>query len=226
MRDQLDSIILQLPKNAEIIISDNGSTDRTLDIIKSYNIPQLKLLHNRSKGAVNNFHFALQHATGEFIFLSDQDDLWKPDKIQTCLAYLKKFDLVCHDCEIVDEASVTKLKSYFLRRKSGNGFIKNLWSNSYLGCCMAFKKEVLDLSLPFPPQIPMHDMWLGLVGDLFFKTHFIPKQLVHYRMHSSNLSPTSGGQSPYSLQEKLQFRWNIIKYVPLLLSRKYFRKTD
>lgn len=222
LKSQIDSILTQLPENAEIIISDNVSTDKTIEIIENYNSSKIKLVINRDKkGAKNNFENALNHATGEIIFLSDQDDVWKPDKIKISLEYLRQSDIIVSDCDIIDEKNNVVLQSYFARRKSGKGLLKNLWANTYLGCCIAFNRKVLDLALPFPEDIPMHDIWLGFIGELFFKTHFVKNSLVSYRMHNQNLSPTTVGISPYSFFSRLSFRWNILKYFPLLIYRKW-----
>ncbi len=81
-KDQLESIFVQLPADAEILISDDGSIDRTLEIVKEYNHPQVKVLSDgKKKGVIENFEYALSFASGELIFLCDQDDIWLPDKI-------------------------------------------------------------------------------------------------------------------------------------------------
>ncbi len=224
LKTQIDSILSQLPGDSEIIISDDGSTDRTIEIIHQYDDARFKLfINNDTRGAINNFENALKHVTGDIIFLSDQDDIWKPDKVKVCLEYLRQYDIVVSDCDIIDENDNIVLQSYFARRKSRNGLVKNLWANTYLGCCIAFNKKVLNISMPFPKDIPMHDIWLGFVGELFFKTCFINKPLVSYRMHRQNLSPTTVGISPHSIFSKFTFRWNTFKYFPLLFYRKWIK---
>ncbi len=222
---QINSILDQLPRDSEIIISDDGSSDSTREIIEHYNNPQIKFLVNQhKKGARNNFENALRYVTGDIIFFSDQDDLWKPDKIRVSLEYLQTYDIVVSDCDIIDQNDNVVLQSYFARRKSGNGLIKNLWANTYLGCCIAFRKDILDLAMPFPADIPMHDIWIGFIGELFFKTCFIEKQLVSYRMHDQNISPTTVGISPYNFLSRLVFRWHVAKYFPLLMYRRWKKK--
>ncbi len=222
LRQQLESVFIQLPENSEIVISDNGSTDNTINVINQYNHPRVKLLINKEKkGVINNFENALKFASGEIIFLCDQDDIWKPDKVAICYAYLSKYDIVVSDCEIIDNKNNIIVNSYFSRRNSGKGVIKNLWANTYLGCCIAFRRKILEVVLPFPKNITMHDIWFGFVGEIFFKTHFIAQILVSYRMHDDNVSPTTIGISPYGLLSKFRFRWNIIKYFPLLISRRW-----
>lgn len=222
LKQQLDSILLQLPENGEIIISDDGSSDKTIDIIKQYNHAQIRLVKNMGpKGAKCNFENALNHVTGDIIFFSDQDDIWKPGKIAHSMKYMSEYDVLVSDCNIIDEHGNEVLASYFKRRNSGAGLLKNLWANTYLGCCLVINKKVLKIALPFPEDVSMHDIWIGFVGELFFKSYFLNVVLVSYRMHDKNISPTTVGISPHSLLTKLIFRWYIVKYFPSLLIRKW-----
>jgi hypothetical protein len=88
---------------------------------------------------------------------------------------------------------------------SGPGLLKNFIRNSYLGCCMGFRRELLTKALPFPKRIGMHDIWLGLVAALWYKTIFIPEKLVLYRRHGKNASTTSD-KSKLGLWQQLQLR--------------------
>jgi hypothetical protein len=106
---------------------------------------------------------------------------------------------------------------------SGKGVIKNIIKNTYFGCCMAFHKKILDVALPFPKDIPMHDSWLALVSDLFFDTYFIDKTLTLYRKHDTNTSTASSVKSKNSFLKKMSFRLNTIKYIPLLFYRRYMK---
>jgi glycosyltransferase involved in cell wall biosynthesis len=219
--EQLRSILDQLDEHGEIIISDNGSTDKTVEIIRGFNDKRITLLHCSEKGPVSNFENALNHVSGDIIFLSDQDDVWLENKVQIAREYLKKYDVIMTDCKIVDENLSVLHESFYAVKRAGTGLIKNLISNTYQGCGMAFRKELLKLSLPFPRKIPMHDIWLGFVAELFFSPCFIPDKLLLHRRHCVNTS-TSTGRSKYNLFEKMQFRLRVLKYFPLLLKRKYF----
>lgn len=100
IREQIGSIINQLGNEDEIIISDNGSTDSTIDIIKEIDDKRIKLIKGpEKKSPTSNFENALMHAKGEYIFLSDQDDVWKDNKISICMQYLKHYDCVISDAE-------------------------------------------------------------------------------------------------------------------------------
>jgi glycosyltransferase involved in cell wall biosynthesis len=207
---QLDSIMRQLGKTDEIVISDDGSDDHTVDIIQNVGYPRLRLFSNPVKTNVaKNFENALQQARGQYIFLADQDDLWMPGKVDILLSWLKIYDLVVSDCEIIDETGACIYPSYFVLRRSGKGVIKNIKANSFIGSCMAFDRSVLHRALPFPKNIPMHDWWIGLVGEVFGTTFFCSEKLVQYRRHSENLSPFITSRK-YGWLQKILFRKNLI----------------
>ncbi|KAF0220656.1 MAG: glycosyl transferase family [Geobacteraceae bacterium] len=207
---QLESILSQELPVAEIIISDDSSTDRTVDIIRLYNDARIKLLeNNKFHSPIFNFENALIHASGEVIFLSDQDDIWMPNKVRVMKECLKHYDLVVSDASLIDADDSVIESSFFKLRNSGPGFVKNIYKNTYLGCCMAFNRNILEKSLPFPPDVPMHDMWLGMIAEIYGRTYFCKEKLVHYRRHSSNASPT-GGNSCYKALDKIKFRFKLL----------------
>lgn len=223
IKEQIDSILKQLGCEDEIIISDDDSTDSTLEIIENYNDRRIILVKNKNiKSPIFNFENALKQARGDYIFLSDQDDVWLPEKISICLLFLENYDVVLTDCMIVNETLHILKNSLFEINKSKSGLIQNLIRNSYSGGCMVLKKEVLKIALPFPKTIPMHDIWLGYVTELFFKPVFIQDKLLMHRIHNTNATFT-GDKSKYSIFKRVQFRWNIIKYTPLIVFRRYFK---
>lgn len=207
---QLNSIIEQISDDDEIIISDDGSTDNTIKIIKGFNDPRIKLFNNyKGNNLIDNFKNALTKASGEYIFLSDQDDIWEPDKIDIMLYYLQQHDLVVSDCSIIDLNDNIIHDSFFKSSNSEKGLLKNIKKNNYMGCCMAFNRFILEKALPLPKKIPMHDWWIGLIAELFGNVFFCPEKLVKYRRHNTNCSPFVG-QSKYSFLEQLNFRKNLI----------------
>ncbi|MTI24754.1 glycosyltransferase family 2 protein [Fulvivirga kasyanovii] len=211
IREQIDSILPQLGPHDEIIVSDDGSEDTTISILLSYRDKRLKLVDCASKNSpIKNFENALNHCTGDIIFLSDQDDLWLAGKVKTMIQALEKYDLVLSDCYVVNEKLQPIHSSLFEINKARPGLWKNLWKNSYTGCCMAFNRKVLSKALPFPSDIPMHDQWIGLVAELFFKTSIVQKKLTLYRRHN-NTTTRTGDKSNYGLLSKIKFRFKLLK---------------
>lgn len=214
IKEQIDSILPQLGENDEIVVSDDGSKDDTCAIIDSYNDSRITLFHNEGKhGFIGNFENALRRCNGDYIFLSDQDDFWKPNKVASVMKQLRDYSLVIHDAEIVDGEGVSKGYTYYSSMHHSSLFLMNLWKTRWLGCCMAFRREVLNYCLPFPSKIEGHDYWIGMMGMLKFKYLFMPDVLMCYRRHGDNVSP-SGEKSPNSLFYKLFVkRWNLVKAI-------------
>ncbi len=207
---QIDSILLQLTVQDEIIISDDHSTDQTVEILKAYSDPRIRVIKNPKNGLITNFENALSASRGEFVFLSDQDDVWLPDKIKRTLPHFMDYDLVISDCTIVDDKLDSVHDSFFDYNSSGKGVIRNLFRNSYMGCCMAFKRSLLKKALPFPSGLIMHDQWLGLMAELSGRVFFNPDKLVLHRRHNQNASTTAMG-SNQNFSQKLSNRYSLIK---------------
>lgn len=214
--EQVTSILKSLEhaneSDYEIIVSDDNSSDQTREIIKKINHAQIFLHKGPGLGLIKNFESLLKRSSGEIIFLADQDDIWVADKVSKCLRALEASDLIVSDAKVVDKDLNILHPSFFALRKSGPGFFKNLIKNSYLGCCMAFKRDVmLDIGcMPFPDSLPMHDWWLGLMFQKSAKVLFLNEQLVLYRRHGKNASASSE-KSRYSLLTKLNWRLNLLR---------------
>lgn len=188
--NQIDSILYQLKRDDELVISLDPSLDCTDQIVreKCKKDKRIILIDGPNQGAISNFENAINIANKEIIFLADQDDYWLPGKVENVL---KEFDdpdvkVVLHDASIVDKNLNVIIPSYFQHRKVKKGIKENILKNSYMGCCMAFRQDLKDLILPFPKDIPMHDQWIGLVGELTGKTIFLPQQYLLYRRHEAN----------------------------------------
>lgn len=223
IREQLRSILVQISNDDEVIISDDFSTDATISVIEAINDDRIKIFYNSNKKkrahpAISNFENALSHAKGKYIFLADQDDVWIGNKISLTMPYLLKYDMVLSDCMLIDEKGEITYDSFFRLNNSKKGLFNNLLKNSYVGCCMAFNRRILDKALPFPEDIPLHDLWIGFIAELFYNTIFISEKLIMYRRHK-NVSSFTGGRSKYSLLKRISFRLNTIKYIPLIILR-------
>ncbi len=216
IEEQLSSILEQLGDDDEVIVSDDSSTDETVSLIRRFQDHRVRLIEQqRFRSAVLNFENALKYAQGKYIFLADQDDVWRTGKVQRMIEALNDADLVVSDCNFINEAGDLIGGSYYEMYRSGPGFIKNFMKNTYLGNCMAFNRDVLKRILPFPEQLKkasklllFHDVWIGLVANLYFRVKFIPDVLSSYRRHTGNASPTEmSAKSPNSLTVKVRSRW-------------------
>jgi glycosyltransferase involved in cell wall biosynthesis len=214
IREQIDSILPQLKKNDELVISDDRSIDSTLRILSNYKT-QLKILPSKEfSDPSKNFEYALTQCKNEIIFLADQDDVWRSNKIEVMTAALDDSDLVICDCRVVDADLKTIEPSFFSLNRSKKGLMNNFYKSSFVGCCMAFHRKILEKAIPFPDGV-MHDHWIGLIAQKYFRVKFLPQILVDLRRHSKNYS-TTGGTSKNSLRKKVVSR---VKLAKMLLQR-------
>jgi glycosyltransferase involved in cell wall biosynthesis len=207
---QLNSILKQTVEVDEIIISDDNSIDNTLKIIEKLNNSKIKVIKNIKQGVINNFENSLKKSKGEYIFLADQDDIWKPNKVEIMIKKLKEYDLVVHNAKIINskDEKISE-KTFFEIRNSRKGLLKNLYKNSYIGCCMAFNRKILEKALPFPMNIPMHDSWIGLIAEIYGKVYFDKEVLFYYRRHESNVSELKNTKN--SKVKQFVVRYQILK---------------
>jgi len=211
IKEQLESILCQLHFDDEIILSDDSSSDNTITIIEAIGDERIKLFKGQIFAShVYNFEHALKHANGEYIFLSDQDDIWLPHKREVMLKHLKSYDLVLSDAFVVDDKLNPLHPSFFAFNHSKKGIFKNLYKNSYLGCCMAFNRDILNKSLPFPKDINMHDWWIGMIAELYGSVYLNNECLIQYRRHEQTITPITR-QSHNSFSTKIGFRLMMIK---------------
>ena len=212
--EQLASILKQLSAEDEVVVSDDGSTDGTLDIVRSFNDRRIRIVDGPQRHSPTlNFEWALRNAKGEYIFLADQDDVWLEGKVRRCVEELQMCDCVVSDARVTDSLLNTTSESFFQLMHVRRGRLSNLlWRNGYTGCCMAFKREVLSKALPFPTDIPMHDIWIGNVAAFCGSLHFINDRLLLFRRHDAAAS-CNGKRSTYSLWQKLSFRWHTLKNI-------------
>ena len=216
IEEQLDSILAILGPRDEVIISDDGSTDRTREILVRYESQdeRVRMINGPKAGVKKNVENALRACEGEYIFLADQDDIWMPDKVECVLNAFKQdgVGLVVHDAMVTDGSCQNViLESFYSLKGSGAGVIKNIWRNTYIGCCMAFKRDILEEVLPIPDYIEMHDQWIGVINDQLKRgTSFIPQKLIKYRRHGNNASEMSHYPLPRMLKNRIFFVWALL----------------
>ena len=220
--DQISSIISQLSEDDEIIISDDGSTDSTLSIIKSFNDTRIKVLINEKKKfrskhqtVTNNFENALKNAKGDYIFLADQDDIWRNDKVKVCLKYLINYDILLTNSEIIDYNGKSLNENLFKKNPLQSNFFSILYKMPFYGCCLCFKKSVLDLALPFPKKLLLHDNWIAFVALSRNKNKikYIDQPLVYYRRHLQNVSGVSKNNIFFKISYRFTFLLELIKRI-------------
>lgn len=207
---QLGSVLKQLGKDDEVIVSDDHSIDDTVQIIRNLNDHRVKIFFNPGDpGYSSNFENAILQSTGDYIFICDQDDVWidgKVSKMMNCL--IAGTHLVVSDAEIVDKNLNQLFASHFELNNTRPGFAINFLKTRYIGACMAFNREILSKVLPFPSNhyLCAYDYWIALISEYYYSVKLLKEPLLRYRRHGENASTGGGTKSPNSLLKKIRTR--------------------
>ena len=214
LEPQLRSIFDQTRPPDELVICDDGSKDMTIKMIMELakgRPTNVRLIQNpKNLGCVRNFEKSVGLATGDIIFLSDFDDFWFPDKMQTMLEpFVENTNttVVYCDAELTDSELRPSGESVFSRRSSirlserpsilqfGRGFAFN-------GVMMAFRSVLKPFVLPFSTDWE-HDHWISSIGFALGEIRPIAKPLLYYRRHGRNrgLDPDLDGGRLHRYQE-------------------------
>ena len=191
LQEQLDSFLLQTVLPKELVVCDDGSTDSTLDILKTFRKKapfDVYICRNKTNlGFTKNFEKSALKCSGDLIFFSDQDDVWFPEKVEIIEKAVNSNPdklLIIHDGKLVDDKltwyGATKLGQVV----SGFGSVDFL----AMGGLTAIRKEFIPLALPIPAGVIGHDLWLHNVSRLLDARLVINQSLQLIRRHSSNTS--------------------------------------
>lgn len=192
IREQLDSILLQTYQNFELIICDDCSTDNTWQILEEYAAKdnRVKIFKNETNlGFKKNFEKAISKCRGEYIALSDQDDIWTEDHLSVLLHGMKDdVQIVCGRPLFVDENNELLPKKYdYLKMdyapKNNEGHARHVFlgKSSYQGASMLIKKTFFDIALPIPEGSEYHDNWFAALACFSGGLQYIDKVDMRYR---------------------------------------------
>ena len=210
LSEMLESLVQQT-KPADIIIAvDDGSKDRTCEILESYKgkLPLEITQFEKNRGHRAAFSTALEKAAAllgddDLIFLADQDDIWTPNKLEVMSQKIGGNSMIFGDAEIINGEGDIIEKSW--RKKAG--IVENLSQRALLtgytnvtGCMVAFKAGLLRTALPIPQDIPVHDQWITLCATAENGYEAIADKVIYYRIHESNAI----GEGNKTWSEKLQ----------------------
>ncbi|MGT2721165.1 glycosyltransferase [Streptococcus porcinus] len=212
---QLQSIIPQLREEDELVISYDLSSDNTFELIMRYasNDSRIKVFINPNSGLFSNFSNALSHCINEIIFISDQDDIWKLNKCEVILGEFEKYnsDMIIHNGFHFNSLTGVKSLDFFRLYGIKKGLLNNFIKPRYSGCCMAFKKELLNKMLPIPSNVGAYDHWLGMVGEFYGNLQFLNDILIEHRLHTSNFTKKNRRDLPTILSARLHLLNELMK---------------
>jgi len=199
----------------EIIVVDDSSTDRTLEIVRGIPDSRIILLRNENNiGHVLTFEKAIKHSSGDIIYLCDQDDIWPDNRINliensipesnflfvggfttfTNDSYLNNYDTIKEITSVRDISFFDKFKNFifmiFSKRK-------------YFGSCMAFSSDFKNILLPFYHSVHAHDHWISIIGTVKGSLIYSSDTVTFRRLHDKNLTPKRKRPWPKIIFSKL-----------------------
>lgn len=206
--EQIESIKAQTHEDWELWVSDDGSSDTTLSIVKSYSLsdPRIKLLDPKTsfRSACGNFSYLLSRARDSdcdvFLF-SDQDDVWDSKKLEVYLSHYSNVEysqptLIHSDLNVVDERLSTINTSFFKMQKinheSDDPLGVLLVQNFVTGCTMLLNRPLLNFCLPVSKKAIMHDWWIAIIAATVGNIEFIHGDFIKYRQHENNTLGAKG----------------------------------
>lgn len=196
LSEQIDSIINQTYQGWNLLIRDDGSTDSTMEIIESYQKKdtRIKILKDNkgNLGIVKNFEELLKISKAKLIMFSDQDDIWKKEKILRYLERLEKIKefknekIMIHSNSNLYREKNQKL-NLFISDKFLEQKLENVFFNFFVqGATIMITKSLKEFILPFPEEVYIHDRYIHLLTDILFKRVFINESFMDYRQHENN----------------------------------------
>jgi len=199
---QLESILQQTHKELRIVVRDDGSSDGSYALVEAYARNDRRVLLLPSAGRLGvraNFSRLMEHVRSDYILFSDQDDVWKKEKVYMLLSRMKEMErvhgrrmplLVHSDMQVVD-STLRPIAHSFWRYARLNPYRcrtinKLLIQNTVTGCATLINSPLLEIAAPIPEEAIMHDWWLALVAAAFGRIGIEDSPTVLYRQHGNN----------------------------------------
>lgn len=200
LRDQLDSILVELEPQDEVVVVDDGSSDGTISLLRTVGDPRVRVYeHAHNRGYVRTFEEALGRATGDVLMLADQDDVWIPGRRALFVAALERASVAASNLvQLGSEAPLTPPVpgiAWRLRSAQSTHAVRNELKilagiAPYFGCAMALRRDAVDRVLPFPSFLTeSHDLWIATFANVHRTLEHIESPTVRRRLHRDNASP-------------------------------------
>lgn len=231
LEEQILSIYQQTLPPVRLLVKDDNSTDSSFELLcnlkKQYYGKWLEIAPQSSEnvGCIRNVACLLSLSKAEYIALSDQDDIWYPEKLETLLKRMLELEakstpqlpiLVHSELELIDHNMQFTGKVY-TKNESINPYRQSLddllITNVVTGCSTLLNRALVTIALPFPEEALMHDWWLALIASRYGKIQFIEKPLLGYRQHSMNLLGSDGKGFKYILKSMKRLHFFFSEYI-------------
>lgn len=186
--DTIESVLGQTYADIEYLIVDGASTDRTLEFARSYEPRfegRMRIISEPDQGIYDALN------KGQVVFLSDQDDVWHPEKVSVVCRALQSADLVLHNCAVVGSCDRVIVPDYFAHHPPRLSRMGLLRKSPFMRCCMAFNRKILDRVRSFLNFLVEHDAWIGIQALKHGTVFAAGDVLLNYRRYGYNVSPCS-----------------------------------
>ena len=222
LREQVDSLLAQSYPSLEFVFVDDASSDSSLAILRKYALTDSRIhivANTVNQGLLSTFETGIRAAKGEMMALADQDDVWMLDKISLLAGAIGSHSMIYADSALTNAAGTVTGK--FSDRNHLCDYptaLHYVFGTKAMGHAMLFKREIIDIALPFPDYVG-HDYILGFAAAALNGVSYFPTTLVNYRQHSSNTmgADLSKGKKNYNTREERNAR--IVKRLNLLADR-------
>lgn len=225
--EQLESILVQLGPEDEVVVVDDASPDDTVARVRAVADPRVRLLtRTENRGYVRTFEEAMTQARGDVLLLADQDDVWVPGRVTAMVGALADADVVATNLATLGGPDRIRgpygQADWHLRAASSGHRLRNvlgvlIGNMPYYGCAMGVRRSALATVLPFPPLLTeSHDLWLALYGNLDGRMRHLELRSVRRRYHADNASP----DKPRGVVMALRSRWMLVGACVELLRRR------
>lgn len=200
IKEQLESILSQSYKNLEIIITDDCSCDNTREIIKNFSLKDSRIkyfFNEKNLGFIKNFEKSISLCTGDYIALSDQDDIWVDEKIEIFLDKIRDSKLIYSDALLIDDKSNFLQDRLIVPHKnpiSGSSPLSFLFTNCVSGNTLMFERTLLKDILPMHNNLAFHDTWIALIASTKGSIVYHEKPLTLYRRYDDQVTVQREGK--------------------------------
>lgn len=199
VREQVESILAQLADGDELIVIDDRSSDGTADVVRGIGDPRISVsVNDRNRGEVYSFGRAMMLARNDFIFLSDQDDVWIPGRAARMIAALDAADadVVASNFSWMDTDGNPITVAYDgVHARDSRAYARNIIDifagrTNYYGCAMAVRRRFIPVVTPIPAFVESHDLWIALAGNLARSNVHVDEHTLRKRKHATNVTST------------------------------------
>jgi glycosyltransferase involved in cell wall biosynthesis len=222
VEEQLRSILEQLGDGDEVVLIDDASTDDTLGVVTSIGDGRIRVMrHSNNRGYVKTFEEAIMASRGEYILLSDQDDVWLPGRVNSMLRALRSDAVVASNMTILGSGERPR---WWMNSSQARQWRRNLvrilaGASGYYGCGMGIRRDFVRVATPFPPFLyESHDLWIALLGNRARSVGVVETPTLERRVHGDNVTPNR----PRSLLKVLEARVMLLRLL-LVSGRRLHR---